>query len=85
MFHCKYMIVDDAWVSVGSANFDDRSFKRNDEANLNVLDREFAASQIALFERDLRRSTEITLEAWKHRSLWDRLREGSVFLFRSQL
>ena len=38
MFHCKTMIVDDVWVSVGSTNFDNRSFRLNDEANLNVLD-----------------------------------------------
>jgi cardiolipin synthase len=38
MFHCKVMIVDDQWVSVGSTNFDDRSFRLNDETNLNVLD-----------------------------------------------
>ena len=38
MYHCKQMIVDDRWVSIGSANLDNRSFRLNDEANLNVLD-----------------------------------------------
>jgi cardiolipin synthase len=42
MFHCKYMIVDDLWVSVGSTNMDNRSFKLNDEANLNIIDRDWA-------------------------------------------
>ena len=52
MFHCKQMIVDDAWVSIGSANLDNRSFRINDEANLNVLDADFAAGQIKVFEMD---------------------------------
>ena len=42
MYHCKVMIVDDLWVSVGSTNFDDRSFRLNDEANLNIYDSDFA-------------------------------------------
>jgi cardiolipin synthase A/B len=80
MFHCKVLIVDDAWVSVGSANFDERSFKLNDEANLNVLDRGFAATQIAIFDRDLEHSREITLDAWKRRPLWARIKERGVSL-----
>jgi cardiolipin synthase len=42
MFHWKVMVVDGLWTSVGSANFDPRSLRLNDEANLNVYDREFA-------------------------------------------
>src|SRR5689334_17290577 len=38
MFHCKVLVVDGLWVSVGSTNFDPRSFRLNDEANLNILD-----------------------------------------------
>src|SRR5688572_18230839 len=45
MYHCKVMIVDDLWTSVGSTNFDNRSFRLNDEANLNVYDPEFARAQ----------------------------------------
>ena len=36
MYHCKVMIVDGLLVSVGSTNFDNRSFRLNDEANLNI-------------------------------------------------
>jgi cardiolipin synthase len=43
MYHCKVIIVDEVWVSVGSTNFDDRSFRLNDEANLNVYDSIFAS------------------------------------------
>jgi cardiolipin synthase len=59
MVHVKLMIVDDIFVSVGSGNFDNRSIRLNDEANLDVLDRNFAAQQTRLFEIDKRRSHEV--------------------------
>ncbi|PZR79376.1 MAG: cardiolipin synthase B [Chthoniobacterales bacterium] len=61
MVHVKLMIVDGAFVSVGSGNFDLRSLRLNDEANMNVLDRSFAEQQTKLFAIDKRRSREITL------------------------
>ncbi|HKT61175.1 MAG TPA: phospholipase D-like domain-containing protein [Gemmatimonadales bacterium] len=85
MFHVKVMVVDDAWVSVGSTNFDDRSFRLNDEANLNVLDPGFALEQARVFNDDRGRSRQVTLEAWRHRSLWERLRERWAVTFRSQI
>ncbi|CAM2154553.1 cardiolipin synthase A/B [Pararobbsia alpina] len=68
MFHCKVLVVDEYMVSVGSTNFDSRSFKLNDEANLNIFDRDFARQQTAIFEKDIERSKRITLESWRHRS-----------------
>ena len=85
MFHVKVMVVDDAWVSVGSTNFDDRSFRLNDEANLNVLDPAFAHEQARVFDDDRGRSRQFTLEAWRHRPLWERLRERWALMFRSQI
>jgi len=60
MVHVKLLVVDDAFVSVGSGNFDNRSIQLNDEANLDVLDRDFAARQIRLFELDKKQSLEMT-------------------------
>jgi cardiolipin synthase len=64
-YHVKVMTVDGLWVTVGSTNFDTRSFSTNDEANLNVYDRAFAAEEERIFERDLERSRRITLEEWE--------------------
>jgi cardiolipin synthase len=85
MFHCKVMIVDDVWVSVGSTNFDSRSFRLNDEANLNIYDHAFAQRQIDIFEDDLKKSRQITYEAWERRPWGEKLLEHTLALLRSQL
>jgi cardiolipin synthase len=85
MFHCKVMVVDDRWVSVGSTNFDSRSFRLNAEANLNVLDRGLALQERRAFEKDRQRSRAITLEDWRHRPLLDRVGDWFASLAGSQL
>lgn len=85
MYHVKALIVDALMVSVGSTNFDNRSFSINDEANLNVLDAEFARAQVAVFEDDWRRARPITLAAWRARP-WTEKLGGEIFsLFGAQL
>ena len=73
MFHCKLLIVDGLWTSVGSSNLDNRSLRLNDEANVNVLDAGFAARQAAIFERDRADSRRISLEEWQRRPLLEKL------------
>jgi cardiolipin synthase len=85
MYHCKVMIVDEVWVSVGSTNFDERSFRLNDEANLNIFDPAFAQEQVGIFERDKAVSQRVTLEAWRRRPLREKVLEKIAALFRSQL
>ncbi|HET7204899.1 MAG TPA: phospholipase D-like domain-containing protein [Steroidobacteraceae bacterium] len=85
MFHCKALIVDSQLVSVGSTNFDNRSFRLNDEANLNVYDGEFAAEIERVFEQDLRRSRRVTFEAWARRPWHEKLVERFSALFASQM
>ena len=85
MFHCKLMIVDSQLVSVGSTNFDNRSFRLNDEANLNIYDRGWAERLEDVFEADLARSRKITLEDWKHRPLQQKMVERFSALLSSQL
>lgn len=85
MFHCKVMTVDSLFVSVGSTNFDNRSFRLNDEANLNVLDEAFASEQEKIFEEDKKRSKEVTLEIWRARPVKEKIIERLAALLRSQL
>jgi cardiolipin synthase len=85
MYHCKVMVVDDLWVSVGSTNFDNRSFCLNDEANLNILDAEFAEEQANIFEQDKQRARRVTLKEWQHRPWHEKLIEASAGLLRSQV
>jgi cardiolipin synthase len=85
MFHCKTLIVDRQLVSVGSTNFDNRSFRLNDEANLNIYDAEFAGRVTAVFERDLGQSRRITLESWRDRPWHEKLQEKASALLSSQL
>lgn len=85
MFHCKVLVVDGLLVSVGSTNFDPRSFRLNDEANLNVYDAAFAAQQETVFEGDLRRSRRITHAEWQARPWPEKLLEHAANLFQAQL
>jgi cardiolipin synthase A/B len=85
MYHVKLMVVDDVWVSVGSANFDDRSFRLNQEANLNVLDSRFGAAQARVFAEDRGRSRRVTLDEWHRRPLWERIQERFAWAMQKQL
>jgi cardiolipin synthase len=85
MYHMKVMIVDDYWVSVGSTNLDNRSFRLNDENNLNIFDEEFAQAQARVFAEDRSRSRQVTLEQWRQRPLRERLVERMARVMRHQL
>ncbi len=85
MYHCKVMIVDRRMVSVGSTNFDNRSFRLNDEANLNVYDEAFAQRQTVVFEHDIARSHLVTHEEWLNRPWTEKFGERVAGLLESQL
>jgi cardiolipin synthase A/B len=85
MMHVKLLIIDTHLVSVGSTNFDGRSFQLNDEASLNVYDPAFAKEMTGVFEDDLAHSTPYTLEQWTHRPWKEKLLEKFVIPLRSQL
>ncbi len=85
MFHCKVLVVDSLLVSVGSTNFDNRSFRLNDEANLNVLDANFARRLVAVFDQDWQRSKQVNFQAWRQRPWPEKLIEHAAALLRTQL
>lgn len=80
MYHAKLLIVDDMFVSFGSANFDNRSFRINDEMNVNVLNPGFAAKRIEYFNRDLEKSKQYTLEMFKERTAWDKITSRATLI-----
>jgi cardiolipin synthase len=84
-YHCKVMITDGIWSSVGSTNFDNRSFRLNDEANLNIHDRDFAQRLEEQFEQDRLRSRDVTLHEWRQRPWREKLWERLVVPFRGQM
>ena len=85
MMHNKLLIVDGLMVSVGSTNFDVRSFRLNDEASLNVYDPDFAARMTEVFEADLKATEQYTYRMWKERPLKEKLVEKFILPIKSQL
>jgi len=69
MLHAKTMVVDDAWVSIGSANLDNASFALNNELNVTFLDRRLAERLTAIFDDDLKFTTPVTLDDWQRHAL----------------
>ena len=65
MLHAKTMVVDEQWVSIGSANLDNASFALNNELNVTFLDRRLARRLTAIFEDDLKSTTAVSLEEWR--------------------
>jgi cardiolipin synthase len=85
MMHAKTMVVDGIWTTVGSSNFDDRSFRLNDEVNVNIYDEAIAKEAETMFFEDLTRSREITQGKWLRRGLFAKWKEKVADAFKGQL
>lgn len=85
MMHAKTMVVDGIWSTIGSSNFDDRSFRLNDEVNVNIYDEAIAEKMDAMFHEDLARSVEIIAHRWKRRPFVARVKERLAGLIKEQL
>jgi cardiolipin synthase len=83
--HQKVMIVDREWCTIGSTNFDPRSFRINDEISVAIYDRGVAEELASAFESDAAHSEEWTLERWNARSAGHRLRDRLSVLLKRQL
>lgn len=81
MLHSKAIIVDDDFCTVGSTNFDFRSFEHNFEANMLIYSPEFNARLKAMFFRDMRDSRRVTSAEWRARPLPRRMLESFMRLF----
>lgn len=85
LLHAKVATIDDAWATVGSINFDDRSFILNDEISLSFTDSALVEALDAQLTRDLAVAKKITLKKWSSRSIISRTHELVANTFRSQL
>ena len=85
MLHAKTLVLDGVWSSVGSVNFDNRSFQLHDEATLCVQSDRFAAELTEQFERDLEVSERIDPERWSRRGNGQRAVEHALKLARREL
>jgi cardiolipin synthase A/B len=84
MIHAKMLVVDELWCAIGTTNLDNRSFEHNDEVNLTIRDSGVAARLIADYDADVSRSREVTLHAWQHRPLWEKLIGSIAWLLERQ-
>lgn len=85
MMHAKTMVVDGIWTTIGSSNFDDRSFRLNDEVNVNIYDETIAAQMEQMFFEDLARSEEITRPRFLQRPWFERIKERVAGWLKPQL
>jgi cardiolipin synthase len=85
LMHAKTMVIDGVWATVGSTNFDNRSFALNEELNLTVYDAGLARRLEAAFEQDLSYSKKITYEEWSSRGIGERIFELFSFPIKDYL
>jgi len=78
--HSKILIIDDELASVGSVNFDPRSFHLNFEVTT-IFENKAVDYLVASFNEDLTKSEEVLLEKWKNRSIVTKIIQGLVNLF----
>ena len=84
MLHQKTMVVDGVWATIGTTNFDNRSFAHNDENNVCVLDAAWAGALERSFLEDARLSDTVTLEQWQRRGLVERTGELLAWFLEDQ-
>jgi cardiolipin synthase A/B len=85
LLHPKTMVIDGRWATIGTTNFDPRSFALSDEVNVVVYDAEVGGRMAEIFAADVARSRPLTLPEWRRRGLGARLFELLVRPIRQQL
>ncbi|MDR6518250.1 cardiolipin synthase [Variovorax paradoxus] len=79
MLHSKTLVVDDHCAMIGTANFDNRSFRLNFEVSAVVYGPELTRPLAAQFETDLHSSGAV--RANRHQGFWRRLGDAIARLF----
>ncbi len=84
MMHAKILNVDDLWVVLGTTNFDNRSFEHNDEVNVAIRDEGMSARLREDFSADIKKCELVTMDTWKHRSLFEKIVEPFCWILERQ-
>jgi cardiolipin synthase len=85
MLHQKVMLVDGCWCTVGTSNFDNRSFAHNEETSLCLCDTRFVGAMTAIFEEDVAASQPVMREEWQQRGVLTRAQELVASLLKEQV
>jgi cardiolipin synthase len=85
MLHQKTMVVDGLWVTIGTTNFDNRSFAHNEESNVCFRDAGLARRLERTYQADTEACQRVELDAWRHRGLWARAQEFVASLLEAQV
>jgi cardiolipin synthase len=85
MLHQKTMVIDGHWATIGTANFDNRSFAFNEESNISFTDADLVSEVERAHRADEEASTRMTLEAWQRRGLFARAQEVVASLMQDQV
>ncbi|MEO5742675.1 MAG: phospholipase D-like domain-containing protein [Vicinamibacterales bacterium] len=85
MLHQKTMVVDGIWSTVGTTNFDSRSFAHNEENNVCVCDTQLAKRLEEIFVSDITGCDVVTLEKWRKRPMLHKVFQGVVSLLQEQV
>jgi cardiolipin synthase len=83
--HAKFAVADGLWTTIGTTNFDNRSFRYHEEINLNVYDSRFANTVSDIFLNDQKSSRQVDILNFKRRSVSSRIKEMFYKLFEEQL
>ena len=83
--HQKTMVVDGLWVSIGTTNFDNRSFAHNEETSVCIRDAELAAFMEQTFRVDMRACDRVELDVWRKRGFLTKSLEAVASLLEAQV
>ena len=85
LLHHKTMMVDGVWGTVGTTNFDNRSFAHNEESNVCFYDRALVQRMEATFRDDLTSCARVDVHTWRRRGAWARGQEFVAAFLQEQV
>jgi cardiolipin synthase len=85
LLHQKTMVVDGVWATVGTTNFDSRSFAHNEETNVCFYDEPLVEWMEETFREDLKACRRVELHQWRRRGVVARGQEFIAAFLQEQV